>query len=238
MALGLIGKKLGMTQIFDSSGELVPITVIEAGPCSVVQKKTGETDGYNAVKIAFGNDFKEKNISKAHKGIFVKSSLPTKKHFKEFRVNNIGEVNVGQEFKADIFKPGDYVDVAGVSKGKGFTGVMKRHNFHGLGHSHGGGEYRRHAGSIGSSSFPSRVFKGMKMAGHMGCENVTIQKLEIVFIDVEKNIIMLKGSVPGAIESVVTITPTIKRLKSKKTKNVEQEQVEDLKKKKTKKAGK
>ena len=204
-----------MTQVFDAEGSVVPVTVIEANPCTVVQKKTLEQDGYSALKIAYGTGYKEKNISKAHKGIFAKNNLAVKKYFREFRIENTDAYQIGQDITAAVFSSGDYVDVTGISKGKGFAGTVKRHNFKGGPQTHGQSDRLRAPGSIGSNTYPGRVFKGMKMSGHLGCERVTIQKLEVVMVDPEKNLILIKGSMPGADNSFVTIMPTVKCVKKK-----------------------
>ena len=204
----IIGKKLGMTQIFNENGIVVPVTVIEAGPCTVTQIKTEETDGYSSIQLGFG-DVKEKHLNKPLKGHFAKSKLALKKHLREFRVNNLDEVKVGDEIKVDVFEQGDKVDIQGITKGKGFQGVIKRHGQHRgpMGH---GSMYHRRPGSMGSTSTPGRVYKGKKLPGHMGCETVTIQNLDVVKIDTDKNVILVKGSVPGAKGAILKIKKSVK----------------------------
>ena len=209
MTKGLIGKKIGMTQIFDEAGKGVPVTVIEAGPCVVTQLKTAENDGYEAVQLGFG-DVSPKHTNKPMTGHFKKNDLPFKRTLKEFRLDDISNVNVGDVLKADVFAAGDVIDVSGVSKGKGFQGAIKRHNQHRLKETHGTGPVVRQAGSMGACSSPSRIFKGKGMAGHMGAENVTVQNLVIVKIDAENNLIAIKGAIPGAKNGVVYITDSVK----------------------------
>ena len=206
----IIAKKVGMTQIFDENGFVVPVTVVEAGPCVVSQIKIEENDGYNAVQLGFG-DVKEKHSNKPMKGHFAKANVELKKHLREFRVNSL-EVNVGEEIKADVFVAGDKVDVQGTSKGKGFQGVIKRHGQHRgpMGH---GSMYHRRPGSMGSTSTPGRVFKGKKLPGHMGVQTVTIQNLDIVKVDMDKNVLLLKGSVPGPKGAILKIKATVKSAK-------------------------
>lgn len=210
MTKGLIGKKIGMTQIFDEAGKVVPVTVIEAGPCVVTQLKTAENDGYEAVQLGFG-DVSPKHTNKPMTGHFKKNDLPFKKTLKEFRFDDISNVNVGDVLKADVFAAGDVIDVSGVSKGKGFQGAIKRHNQHRLKETHGTGPVVRQAGSMGACSSPSRIFKGKGMAGHMGAENVTVQNLVIVKIDAENNLIAIKGAIPGPKGGVVCITDAVKK---------------------------
>ena len=210
MTKGLIGKKIGMTQIFDEAGKVVPVTVIEAGPCVVTQLKTAENDGYEAVQLGFG-DVSPKHTNKPMTGHFKKNDLPFKRTLKEFRLDDIGNVNVGDVLKADVFAAGDVIDVSGVSKGKGFQGAIKRHNQHRLKETHGTGPVVRQAGSMGACSSPSRIFKGKGMAGHMGAENVTVQNLVIVKIDAENNLIAIKGAIPGPKGGVVCITDAVKK---------------------------
>lgn len=204
----IIGKKIGMTQIFDESGKVIPVTVIEAGPCVVAQVKSVETDGYNAIQLGFG-DVKESKISKPEKGHFAKASITPKKHLREFRVDTIEEYKVGDEIKADTFVAGDKIDVQGTSKGKGFQGVIKRH-----GQSRGpmghGSMYHRRPGSMGSTSTPGRVFKGKKLPGHMGVQTITIQNLDVVRIDMDKNVMLIKGSVPGVKGAILKIKTSVK----------------------------
>ena len=208
MNKGLIGKKLGMTQIFDEQGKVIPVTVIEAGPCVVAQVKTVETDGYNAIQLGFG-DVKESKINKPEKGHFAKSKLTPKKHLREFRLDDISSFKVGDEVKADIFAAGEKVDIQGTSKGKGFQGVIKRH-----GQSRGpmghGSMYHRRPGSMGPTSTPGRVFKGKKLPGHMGSQTITIQNLEVVRVDLDKNVILVKGSVPGAKGAILKLKTSVK----------------------------
>ena len=208
MNKGLIGKKLGMTQIFDEQGKVIPVTVIEAGPCVVAQVKTVETDGYNAIQLGFG-DVKESKINKPEKGHFAKSKLTPKKHLREFRLDSIENINVGDELKADTFSAGDQLDIQGTSKGKGFQGVIKRH-----GQSRGpmghGSMYHRRPGSMGPTSTPGRVFKGKKLPGHMGSQTITIQNLEVVRVDLDKNVILVKGSVPGAKGAILKLKTSVK----------------------------
>ena len=209
MVKAIIGKKVGMTQIFDENGKVVPVTVIEAGPCVVVQKKTDENDGYSAIQLGYG-DIKERKLTKPELGHLKKADVSFKKHLKEFKLENAAELNVGDELKADVFAEGDKIDVTGVSKGKGFAGVIKRHNAHRTPMSHGGGPVHRHAGSMGSGTDPSRIFKGKIGAGHMGVEQVTIQNLEVVKVDKEMNLIAIRGAVPGPKGSLVFIKNTVK----------------------------
>ena len=210
MTKGLIGKKIGMTQIFDEAGKVVPVTVIEAGPCVVTQLKTAENDGYEAVQLGYG-DTSPKHVNKPMTGHFKKNDLPFKRTHKEFRLDDISNVNVGDIIKADVFAVGDVIDVSGVSKGKGFQGAIKRHNQHRLKETHGSGPVVRQAGSMGACSSPSRIFKGKGMAGHMGAENVTVQNLVIVKIDAENNLIAIKGAIPGPKGGVVCITDAVKK---------------------------
>ena len=210
MQKGIIGKKIGMTQIFDEAGKVVPVTVVEAGPCVVVQKKTVENDGYAALQLGYG-DVKVQRVNKPMTGHFKKNDLPFKKTLKEFRFDDISNVNVGDVLKADVFAAGDVIDVSGVSKGKGFQGAIKRHNQHRLKETHGTGPVVRQAGSMGACSSPSRIFKGKGMAGHMGAENVTVQNLVIVKIDAENNLIAIKGAIPGPKGGVVCITDAVKK---------------------------
>ena len=206
----IIGKKVGMTQIFNADGKVIPCTVIEAGPCVVTQLKTAENDGYEAVQLGFG-DLSPKHVNKPMTGHFKKNDLPFKRTLKEFRLDDISNVNVGDVLKADVFAAGDVIDVSGVSKGKGFQGAIKRHNQHRLKETHGTGPVVRQAGSMGACSSPSRIFKGKGMAGHMGAENVTVQNLVIVKIDAENNLIAIKGAIPGPKGGVVCITDAVKK---------------------------
>ncbi len=209
MQKGIIGKKLGMTQLFDENGKVVPVTIIEAGPCVVVQKKTVESDGYQAVQLGYG-DVSAKRVTKPAKGHFDKADVAPKKTLREFRFDDISGLAVGDIVKADAFAAGDRIDVVGISKGKGYAGTIKRWGGHRLRESHGTGPVARHAGSNGSVSSPSRVFKGKKLPGHLGAERVTIQNLTVVKIDAENNLIAIKGAVPGAKGSVVTIHDSVK----------------------------
>ena len=210
MHKGIIGKKIGMTQIFDEKGNVVPVTVIEAGPCVVVQKKTIENDGYAAVQVGFG-DISVKNVTKPLKGHFAKSDVAPKRTLREFRLENCDALNVGDIIKADTFAAGDRVDVVGTSKGKGYAGAIKRWNFQRLKESHGTGPVARHAGSLGACSSPSRVYKGMKGAGHLGAERVTVQNLTVVKVDAENNLIAVKGAVPGPKNGVVMLSDSVKK---------------------------
>ena len=204
----IIGKKVGMTQIFDEKGKVIPVTVIEAGPCLVAQVKSVETDGYNAIQLGFG-DVKESKLNKPEKGHFAKAKLALKKHLREFRLDSVDGVNVGDEIKVDTFQAGDKIDVQGTSKGKGFQGVIKRH-----GQSRGpmghGSMYHRRPGSMGPTSTPGRVFKGKKLPGHMGHVTVTIQNLDVVKVDMDKNVILVKGSVPGAKGAILKLKTSVK----------------------------
>ena len=207
MQKGIIGKKIGMTQIFDANGKVVPVTVVEAGPCPVTQKKTLENDGYESVQLGF-QDVKVERLTKPLKGHFAKADVAPKKVLREFRLSDISSVNVGDVIKADIFAVGDSVDVTGTSKGKGTAGAIKRWNFSRLKETHGTGPVARHAGSLGACSDPSRVYTGKKLAGHLGHEKVTVQNLSIVKIDVENNLIAIKGAIPGPKGSCVVIKDT------------------------------
>ena len=209
MQKGIIGKKIGMTQLFDENGMVVPVTVVEAGPCVVVQKKTVESDGYTAVQVGFG-EVKANKLTKPAKGHFEKAGVAPKKTLKEFRFDSIDEINVGDIIKADTFAAGDKVDVCGISKGKGYAGTIKRWNGHSLRATHGTGPVHRHAGSNGSTSTPSRVYKGKKLPGHLGAERVTVQNLAIVKVDAEYNLIAVKGAIPGAKGGIVVLTDTVK----------------------------
>lgn len=209
MQKGLIGKKIGMTQLFDESGKVIPVTVVEAGPCVVVQKKTVENDGYEAVQVGFG-EVKVQRVNKPRAGHFKKADVAPKKVLKEFKLDDMSAMNIGDILKADVFAAGDRVDVVGTSKGKGTAGAIKRWNFSRLKESHGTGPVARHAGSLGACSDPSRVFKGKKLAGHLGAERVTIQNLDIVKVDAENNLIAIKGAVPGPKGGIVVIADTVK----------------------------
>ena len=191
----IIGKKVGMSQIFDENGKVVPVTVVEAGPCTVVQKKTVESDGYVAVQLGYG-DISAKKVSKPAKGHFDKADVAPKRTLREFRLDDISAMNVGDILKADVFAVGDRIDVVGTSKGKGYAGTIKRWGTHRGPMTHGSG-YHRGAGSLGACSSPSRVFKGKKLPGHLGNERVTIQNLDVVKVDTERNLLLVKGAVPG-----------------------------------------
>ena len=211
MKKGIIGKKIGMTQIFDEKGNVIPVTVIEATPNVVAQVKTVETDGYNSIQLGYG-EVKDKHINKPEKGHFTKAGLTAKKHLREFRVEDVENYKVGDEVKADIFEAGEKIDVQGTTKGKGFQGVIKRHGQHRgpMGH---GSMYHRRPGSMGSTSTPGRVFKGKKLPGHMGRVTVTIQNLDVVRVDMDKNVILVKGSVPGAKGAILKIKSAVKASK-------------------------
>lgn len=210
MKKAILATKVGMTQIFNEDGTLIPVTVLQAGPCVVTQVKTEENDGYAAVQVGF-DDIREKLVNKPEKGHLEKAGVDLKRFLKEFRFENAGEYEVGQEIKADIFEAGDHIDATAISKGKGFQGAIKRH-----GQSRGpmahGSKYHRHAGSNGSASDPSKVFKGKKMPGQMGHVQVTVQNLEVVRVDTENNLLLVKGAVPGPKKSLVTIKETVKSL--------------------------
>jgi len=203
----VLGRKLGMTQVFDEIGRAIPVTVVEAGPCIVVQKKTVETDGYNAIQVGFGA-VKEQDLNKPQRGHFVKAGVGPVRYLKEFRVEDPEAYQLGQEIKADVFAAGDLVDVIGTSKGKGFAGGVKRHNF-GRGPMSHGSKYHRRPGSGGAKG-PARIFKGRKMPGRLGGETVTIQKLTVVKVDSEKNLLLIKGAIPGPRKSLVTIKSSVK----------------------------
>ena len=209
MQKGLVGKKLGMPQLFDANGNVDPVTVIEAGPCVVVQKKTIENDGYEAVQVGY-QDLKASKVNKPQKGHFAKGDVAPKKVLREFRLEDISALNVGDLIKADVFAEGEHVDVTGTSKGKGYAGVIKRWNFARLKMSHGTGPVARHGGSLGACSTPSRVMKGKKMAGHLGAERVTVQNLDVVKVDAENNIIAVKGAIPGPKGGIVVLKNSVK----------------------------
>ena len=212
MQKAIIGKKVGMTQIFDETGRVIPVTVIEAGPCTVAQKKTTEKDGYESVQLAFG-DVAEKKLSKPELGHLKKAGVSAKRHLKEFKLDKAAEMELGTEIKADIFAAGDHVDVTGTSKGHGFQGSVKRHGTHIQKMSHGGGPVHRHSGSMGACSTPSRIFKGKNMPGHMGVDQVTVQNLDIVKVDAELNMIVVRGAIPGPKGGLVYIKSTVKTIK-------------------------
>ncbi len=209
MKKGLIGRKLGMTQVFDEKGNVIPVTVVELGPCAVVQKKTVENDGYNAVQLGF-EDKKVTRTNKPMKGHFDKANVAPKKVLREFRLEDDSAINVGDILKADIFAAGEKVDVVGTSKGKGTAGVIKRWNFSRLKETHGTGPVARHAGSLGVID-PARIFKGKKMAGHLGAERVTVQNLDVVKVDAENNLIAIKGAIPGPKKGIVVVTNSVKK---------------------------
>lgn len=209
MKKGLIGKKIGMTQIFDEAGKVIPVTVVEAGPCTVTQIKTMDNDGYEAIQVGFG-DVKVSRVNKPMKGHFDKADVAPKKTLKEFRLESIDGIEVGQILKADTFEVGEIVDVKGTSKGHGTAGAIKRWNFSRLRMTHGTGPNHRHAGSLGACSSPSRVFKGKKMAGHYGHETVTVQNLKIAKIDAENNLIAIRGAIPGPKGGIVVIADAVK----------------------------
>ena len=214
MQKAIIGKKVGMTQIFDESGKVIPVTVIEAGPCVVTQKKTAEKDGYSAVQLGYA-DVKESKLSKPELGHLNKAGVAPKKFLKEFRLEKAEEMNVGDEVKADIFAAGEKIDVTGITKGHGFQGSVKRHGTHIQKMTHGGGPVHRHAGSMGASSHQSRIFPGKIGAGQMGNEQVTIENLEIVKVDAELNMIVIRGAIPGPKGGLVYIRNTVKNHKVK-----------------------
>ena len=209
MKKAIIGKKIGMTQIFDEIGNVIPVTVIEAGPCVVVQKKTAENDGYDAVQLGFGG-VKEKHLTKAEIGHFKKAGVENKKHLKEFRLDEAASMNVGDMITVDTFAAGEKVDVTGTSKGHGYSGVVKRWGQHQMRMTHGNGPVHRHIGSVGSNSTPSRIFKNKHMPGQYGNVTSTVLNLEVVKIDAEKNIIAVKGAVPGSRGNIVFLRDSVK----------------------------
>ena len=213
----IIGKKVGMSQIFDENGHVIPVTVIEAGPCVVTQKKTSEKEGYQAVQLGF-EDVPERKLTKPEMGHLNKAGVSPKKYLREFDLENAAELNIGDIVKADTFKAGDFVDVTGISKGHGYQGVIKRHGAHRLKETHGSGPVHRHAGSMGSSTDPSRIFKGKIGAGHMGVDQVTVQNLDVVKVDADLNLIAVRGAVPGPKGGLVLIKSTVK---THRVKNVE-----------------
>ena len=207
---GLIGKKVGMTQFYNAEGNVIPVTVIQTGPCVVVQKKESTTDGYNAIQVGFGSK-KNQRVNKPEQGHMAKAGKGAFEVLKEFRLDDVSQFQVGQEIKAaDLFKAGDRIDVSGTSKGHGFTGVIKRWSFAGFPGSHGTHEYFRHGGSIGNRSFPGRVRKGKKMDGHWGNEQISVQNLEVVDIRPEANLMLVKGAVPGAKHGIVVVRRAVK----------------------------
>ena len=209
MKKAILGKKLGMTQVFTSNGLVIPVTVVEAGPCTVIQKKTEEKDGYNAVVVGFG-ETRESLVNKPQTGAFKKANVSVKKYVKELDVDNYAELEVGSEIKCDVFAEGDIVDVTGITKGHGFSGTIKRHNAHRLKMTHGTGPVHREVGSMGANSTPSRVFKNKLMPGHYGDEQVTIQNLQVVKVDAERNVLLIKGAIPGNKNGLVTIKTAVK----------------------------
>ena len=211
----IIGKKVGMSQIFDENGHVIPVTVIEAGPCTVVQKKTSEKEGYNAVQLGY-EDVPERKLTKPEMGHLNKAGVSPKKHLREFNLENAAELNVGDIVKADTFKVGDFVDITGTSKGHGYAGVIKRWGAQRTPTTHGGGPVHRHAGSMGSSTDPSRIFPGKKQAGHMGVDQVTVQNLDIVKVDAELNMIAVRGAIPGPKGVIVYLKDTAKTQPVKK----------------------
>lgn len=208
MKKAILATKVGMTQIFNENGALIPVTVLQAGPCAVTQVKTVENDGYNAVQVGFG-EIREVLVNKPRKGHFAKAGVANKRHLKEFRFDNSSDYKVGQEIKADIFAEGDRVDATAKSKGKGFQGAIKRHNLSRGPMAHGS-KHHRHAGSNGAATSPGRVFKGKRMPGHMGAVRITVQNLEVVRIDTVNNIILVKGAVPGPKKTLVMLKGTVK----------------------------
>ena len=213
MKKAIVGKKIGMTQVFTDDGRLVPVTVVEAGPCKVVQKKTTESDGYEAVQVGFdtyAENRAKKLVNKPLTGHFKKAGVAPTRYLREFRLEDVSAMNVGDVLKADVFAAGDKVDVAGVSKGKGYQGVIKRFGQHRLRESHGTGPVARHAGSMGAISNPSRVFPGKRLPGHMGFVRVTVQNLTVVKVDTENNLIAVKGAVPGSKGTIVTLANSVK----------------------------
>ncbi|MCL2078244.1 MAG: 50S ribosomal protein L3 [Oscillospiraceae bacterium] len=209
MVKAIIGKKVGMTQIFDENSKVVPVTVIEAGPCVVVYKKTVESDGYDAIQLGY-TDVKERKLTKPELGHIKKAKVGAKKYLKEFRLDDISALNVGDELKASIFAEGDKIDITGISRGKGYQGVVKRHGAGRTATSHGGGPVHRHAGSMGSGTDPSRIFKGKMGAGQMGNVQVTVQNLDIVKVDPERNLIAVRGAIPGPRKGIVYLKNTVK----------------------------
>ena len=207
----IIGTKIGMTQVFDQTGNIVPVTIISAGPCVITNILTKEKDGYTAIQLGYG-EAKEKNATKAFAGIFKKNNIPLKKTLREFRTNDIAEYKIGQEIKVDVFQAGDYVDVSGMSKGKGFAGVVKRYHFAGGPSTHGQSDRQRAPGTSGAGGI-QRVLKGTKKPGHMGYEFVTIQRLQVIGVDPEKNFLLIKGAVPGTNKGTLLIANTVKKIK-------------------------
>jgi large subunit ribosomal protein L3 len=213
MGIGLLGKKLGMTQIFGENGNVIPVTVVQAGPCFVVQRKTVETDGYDAIQVGFGEVTKASRVNKPRLGHFNKANVPPKYRLREFRVasEDLGNFEPGNEIGLDVFQPGDFVDVTGVSIGKGYAGVIKRHKFHGAPGGHGTHEFFRHGGSIGQNTTPGRTLKGKKMAGQMGARKVTVQTLKVVEVRGDTNIVMIQGALPGPRNGYLIIKKAAKK---------------------------
>lgn len=210
MINGLLGKKIGVTQIFSEDGDVIPVTIIEAGTCKVVQVKSKEKDGYNAVQLGF-DEIAERKVKKPRKGVFDKAEVKPTRYLKEIKVDSLDDIQVGQEVFVDMFAPGEHVDITGISKGRGFAGVMKRHNFSGAPASHGTHEAFRHGGSIGTgAAWPSRVLKGKKMAGQMGNERVTIQNIEVVRVVKDQNLLLIRGAVPGGKNGLLIIKKSLK----------------------------
>ncbi len=210
----ILAQKVGMTRVYDAHGNIIPVTVLQAGPCAVTQIMTKERSGYSAIQVAFG-DVRVKSVNKPTAGIFKKANVPPARWFREFRTDKASTFQVGQVLKVDSFAPGDFVDVFGTSKGKGFAGAMKRHNFGGGPSTHGQSDRPRAVGSIGSNTYPGRVYLGKKMPGHLGAEIVSVQHLEVVQVDADKNLMLIRGAVPGPKQSLITIRETVKRIKKR-----------------------
>jgi len=206
---GILGEKLGMTQVWDEDNKIVPVTVVKAGPCVVTQVRSAENDGYSAVQLGFG-PIDPRKVNKPSAGHYAKAGVTPRRHLVELRTDDASEYTLGQELGPDVFEAGQMVDVAGTSKGKGFAGTMKRHNFHGVGASHGAHRNHRKPGSIGAGSTPSRVFKGLKMSGRMGGESVTLQNLTVHAVDTEKGLLLIKGAIPGSVGSLVFVKSAAK----------------------------
>ena len=206
---GIVGEKLGMTQVWDEDNKIVPVTVVKAGPCVVTQVRSAENDGYSAVQLGFG-PIDPRKVNKPSAGHYAKAGVTPRRHLVELRTDDASEYTLGQELGPDVFEAGQMVDVAGTSKGKGFAGTMKRHNFHGVGASHGAHRNHRKPGSIGAGSTPSRVFKGLKMSGRMGGESVTLQNLTVHAVDTEKGLLLIKGAIPGSVGSLVFVKSAAK----------------------------
>jgi large subunit ribosomal protein L3 len=210
----ILAQKVGMTRIYDAHGKVIPVTVLQAGPCSVTQIMAPQKNGYSAIQVGFG-EVREKSLNKPFAGIFKKAKAAPGKWLREFRTDKAASFQVGQTLKVDAFAPGDYVDVTGISKGKGFAGAMKRHNFSGGPSTHGQSDRARAPGSSGSNTYPGRVYKGKRFPGHMGAEQVTVQHLEVVQVVPDKDLMLIRGAVPGTIESLITIQETVKRMKKR-----------------------